>query len=405
MMKTVKKDHASYAGIDQPSRMLIKSLRSLLGKSIVFLGLPLVGLALLLHLSFNPSALASDAVAASQAQLIPGDTRSIRAAPISPISRQSQQVSETVRFAVIGDFGDESSDEGRVATMVTGWNPDFIITTGDNNYSDGEASTIDINIGQYYSQFIGNYQGTYGPGSETNRFWPSLGNHDWHSISCNGSDCSGPFMDYFVLPGNERYYEVDLGLVHLYAVDSDGREPDGDQIDSVQGNWLKNALTSSTSCFDVVYFHHPPFSSGNHGSDEDLRWPFELWGADVVLSGHEHSYERLDVSGFPYFVNGLGGRGLRGFDNVGTLPTGVVSVTRYSDDYGAMLVEASSSGITYQFFNADGDLIDELKVNKNCGGLVNPSHFVYLPAIFTPGEQPSFTQLPLGASYDHSDAR
>ena len=253
-----------------------------------------------------------------------------------------------------------------MATLVASWEPDFVITTGDNNYSDGAAETIDDHIGQFYSQFIGNYQGGYGPGSPTNRFWPSLGNHDWHSLSCDGSDCSGPYFDYFTLPGNERYYDVDLGLVHLFAVDSDGREPDGDQPDSDQGNWLQNRLSASTSCFDVVYFHHPPYSSGNHGSDKDMRWPFADWGAEVVMSGHEHSYERLDANGFPYFVNGSGGKSLRDFPNIGTLPAGVTSELRYNADYGAMLVTASDTAMTLQFINTAGALIDEHTINKDC---------------------------------------
>ncbi len=101
--------------------------------------------------------------------------------------------------------------------MVIGWNPVFIVTTGDNNYQHGEATTIDTNIGKYYSQFIGNYHGAWGPGSATNRFWPSLGNHDWEAITCNTQGCSGPYLDYFTLPGNERYFEVDLGLVSLFV--------------------------------------------------------------------------------------------------------------------------------------------------------------------------------------------
>ena len=63
--------------------------------------------------------------------------------------------------------------------MVTGWNPDFVITLGDNNYPKGEAATIDANIGQHYGHFIGDYRGAYGPGQPRNRFWPSPGNHDW----------------------------------------------------------------------------------------------------------------------------------------------------------------------------------------------------------------------------------
>jgi hypothetical protein len=62
-----------------------------------------------------------------------------------------------VRFAVIGDFGLDGESEAKVADLVTSWNPDFVITTGDNNYFQGAASTIDQNIGKYYCQFIGNY--------------------------------------------------------------------------------------------------------------------------------------------------------------------------------------------------------------------------------------------------------
>ena len=83
---------------------------------------------------------------------------------------------ETITFAVIGDYGLDGPDELDVANLVKSWNPDFIITTGDNNYMDGSASIIDQNIGKYYHEFIGNYQGDYGEGSSINRFFPSLGN-------------------------------------------------------------------------------------------------------------------------------------------------------------------------------------------------------------------------------------
>lgn len=61
--------------------------------------------------------------------------------------------------------------------------------------------------------------------------------------------------------------------------------------------------------------HHAPFSSGSsHGSNPRVQWPFQAWGADVVLSGHDHLYERiLKTGGFPYFVNGLGGASIYGF--------------------------------------------------------------------------------------------
>ena len=162
------------------------------------------------------------------------------------------------RFAVIGDYGVDTIDEVDVARLVKNWHPDYIVTLGDNNYPDGEAVTMDANIGQYFHSFIGGYTGKYGPGSATNRFWPCLGNHDWYAKS--GAQ---PYIDYFTsLPGNRRYYDVAVGNVHFFALDSDFHEPDGVYADSTQAKWLQSALAASTECFNVVFFHHPAYSSG-----------------------------------------------------------------------------------------------------------------------------------------------
>jgi len=259
----------------------------------------------------------------------------------------------TVRFGHIGDYGSASSNENQVANLVKSWNPDFIVTDGDNNYPDGAASTIDQNIGQFYESYIGNYKGSYGTGSLTNRFWPAIGNHDWNSTS--GYQ---PYLDYFTLPNNKRYYNVVFGggLVQLFVINSDMNEPDGITSTSVQANWLQNALAASTACFKIVDFHHPPYTTWSGGSMTEMQWPFQSWGADIVLTGHAHVYERLDASGFPYIVNGLGGEDTSTFG--GSLPSGVASLVQYNVDFGAMLVTANTSGITYRFYSAGGNLID-----------------------------------------------
>src|SRR6478609_3214876 len=87
-------------------------------------------------------------------------------------------------FAVIGDFSSDNAvaPTRDVANLVKSWNPDFVVTAGDNNYPDGAASTIDANVGQWYHQFMSPYSGSYGGGSATgNKFFPSIGNHDWTS--------------------------------------------------------------------------------------------------------------------------------------------------------------------------------------------------------------------------------
>ena len=82
-------------------------------------------------------------------------------------------------LAVIGDYGRASYPRvGHVATLVNSWKPDAILTTGDNNYECGDASTIDENVGKLYHDYIYPYKGRYGAGAATNRFFPSLGNHD-----------------------------------------------------------------------------------------------------------------------------------------------------------------------------------------------------------------------------------
>jgi len=207
------------------------------------------------------------------------------------------------KFASIGDYGDAGSNELAVANLVKSWNPDFIITLGDNNYPDGEASTIDENIGQYYHQYIYPYVGSYGGGSDVNRFFPSLGNHDWHISPPQ------PYYDYFELPNNERYYDFVWGDVHFFVLDSDTDEPDGVSENLVQGQWLQNALSTSISTWNVVYCHHPPYSSSsNHGSQEYMQWPFKEWGATALIAGYDHTYERLIVDDLLYFVNGLEGK-------------------------------------------------------------------------------------------------
>jgi tartrate-resistant acid phosphatase type 5 len=269
-----------------------------------------------------------------------------RAAPVVPTT-----------FAVIGDFGSDNLSTRRVAALVKTWQPQFIITLGDNNYPVGSAATIDRNIGQFYHEFISPYQGRYGNGALTNRFFPCLGNHDW--LTTNAL----PYLDYFTLPGNERYYTFTRGPIQFFCLDSDGKEPDGTTPDSRQGLWLREQLTNSTAVWKLVYFHHAPYSSGAvHGTHtretERMQWPFHEWGVDAVLAGHDHIYERVHIKGLVYFVNGLGGDSKDRFHSV---PVGG-SVKRYSDDYGALRVDATENYILFRFFSRWGHQIDSYRM-------------------------------------------
>lgn len=119
-----------------------------------------------------------------------------------------------IRFAVIGDFGETLADQifplDRVANMVRSWNPDFVVSVGDNNYVLGQASTIDVNIGKNFTAYI--YPKTteipveypYPAGAPLyNRFVPTLGNHDYgdvgddHVPSVAHVSLSNPYLQYF----------------------------------------------------------------------------------------------------------------------------------------------------------------------------------------------------------------
>lgn len=261
--------------------------------------------------------------------------------------------SETV-IGVIGDFGVDGPALKAVAALIQSWSPDAIATVGDNNYPSGSAGTIDANIGKYFHEFIGSYVGKFGAGSKDNRFFPSLGNHDWKTKGAK------PYLDYFTLPGNERYYDVVVGNLHLFLLDSDPHEPDGVKPTSVQANWLKDRLASSKAPWKIIAFHHPPFSSAWHGSTKDLRWPFEEWGASLVISGHDHAYERFVRGNLTYLVNGLGGNGRYEF---GKPVEG--SLVRFSKEYGALRLVASDTLLKGVFEAIDGKTIDsfELKIS------------------------------------------
>jgi hypothetical protein len=259
-----------------------------------------------------------------------------------------------IRFAVIGDYGSGTHEERDVAMVIDSWKPSFIVTLGDNNYPEGAADTIDQNIGQFFHGYISPYKGTYEPGAATNRFFPIPGHRDWDGSALQ------PYLDYFTLPGNERYYDFVWGPIHFFMLDTDEREPDGAGADSIQGRWLEQRLAQSTAPWKLVFAHHAPYSSGRVEDFRHMRWPFKEWGANAVLSGYYHVYERLLVDGLPYFVNGLGGTFISGFGE-----TDVNSRFRYDENNGALLVDASDAQITFRFVNRDGRIVDEYILVKN----------------------------------------
>lgn len=267
---------------------------------------------------------------------------------------------ERITIGVIGDYGSaylggaSLSNVQTVVSLIKSWNPDFIITTGDNNYPDGQASNIDTNIGQFFREYIHPYLGTFGPGSTTNRFWPSIGNHEWSF----GVSFLAPYLAYFTLPGNERYYNHRHGPVELFAVVGDQQDPDGATPTSNQAMWLSNALASSTAPWRIVYFHASPYSSSTtHGSQtheaDNMLWPFTEWSASAIYTGHNHLYERILTNGLNYVTIGLGGGRIDGF----VTPL-LGSLSRYNATYGAVRLVVTETNFVSEFINIFNQVID-----------------------------------------------
>jgi tartrate-resistant acid phosphatase type 5 len=272
--------------------------------------------------------------------------------------------------AIVGDFGVDDVNETAVAAMVRGWNPDAVVTTGDDYYAtSGGTGTgkYDISVGKYYCMFLKDAApgaNCSGNDSSVNRFFPSTGNHDYADA---GADI---YQSYFTLPGNgvtssatsgsELYYDFVLGAIQFFVVDSQAALDSAASM-SAQQTWLQSALAASTTPWQVVIFHHAPYSSGTeNGSTTQMRWPFAAWGADLVVSGHDHDYERVQRDGITYVVNGLGGAGAYHF---GATPVSG-SVVRYNATYGAMTVSADASSLTARMIGTDGTVADEFTLGS-----------------------------------------
>ena len=193
-------------------------------------------------------------------------------------------------IAVCNSTGDEAT-----AALLDNI-PGTVFTLGDNVYDVGTLS-----------QFNACYEPSWGRHKSRTR--PAVGNHEY-----DGAGNTGHF-DYFGAsagPAGKGYYSYDLGTWHVIVLNSNCSFVGGCHAGSVQEQWLRADLAANSASCTVAMWHHPRISSGGtHGSISAVQ-PF--WqalydaGAEVVLTGHEHSYQRhkmLSGSSTPDPVYGL----------------------------------------------------------------------------------------------------
>lgn len=186
-------------------------------------------------------------------------------------------------IAICGALPASDSTAGRTAALVARTPDAAVFTLGDNAYSSGS---------------LDEYQGCYDPtwGAFRIRTYPSPGNHEYVTPDAEG------YFTYFgdrAGPDRRGYYSYDLGSWHIVSLNSNIDAAFG----SAQEQWLRADLASHRDkrC-TLAYWHHPVFSSSSaHGNDPkmaDLWRTLQEFGADVVLSGHDHGYERFAPQAF-----------------------------------------------------------------------------------------------------------
>jgi hypothetical protein len=230
--------------------------------------------------------------------------------------------------------------------LVLRIDPAAVLALGDLQYPAGALS----DFRSYYDKTWGRFK---------DRTRPAPGNHEYTTDGAQG------YFGYFgaiAQPEGRSYYSFDLGQWHLISLDSMAAHgPGSDQV-----AWLKADLAASERRCVLAYWHHPRFSSGTeHGGDEsvDTFWK-ALYAAraDVVLGGHEHSYERFEPlrpdgqpasDGLRAFVVGSGGA-----SHYALGPPVPGSAFRNNTAYGVLRLVLGPGGYDWRFLDTKDDVLD-----------------------------------------------
>ncbi len=250
--------------------------------------------------------------------------------------------------------------------------PVLIFTAGDNAYPLGRR----VDYGACYDPSWG------GPLKAITR--PSPGNHDFEPRDDRG------YFEYFGKAAGEPdrgYYEYEFAGWDIFSLNSDVLQPGvgstrafREPIAAAQSAWLGRWLKEPSGGCSIAYWHHPRWSSGPHGNDPNVDTLWQLLyatGAEIVINGHDHLYERFkplrpdstvdEAHGLVEFVVGTGGGSLRQFPggrNAG------ISAKQVEGSYGVLVLELEARLAHYRFIAPNGETLDRGEIE--CHG--RPEH-------------------------------
>jgi hypothetical protein len=261
----------------------------------------------------------------------------------------------SIRFAVIGDSGRGDQAQHDVAAQMIAWRArfpfEFVLMLGDNIYPPHTPQ-------DYTDKFEQPYRALLDAGVT---FQAAIGNHD-DSSEVNYAPFNMGGRRYYTFRKAERRAAALTGAAaRFFALDSR-------TLDTEQLTWLREQLASSGSAWKICFLHHPLYTSGRYRwAARSLRLALEpillSGGVDVVLSGHEHFYERLlPQQGISYFISGGAGSLRRG-----DIRPSNVHARGFDRDYHFVLMEISGNELYFQAISRTGQTIDAGVIAKTAG--------------------------------------
>ncbi len=250
----------------------------------------------------------------------------------------------SLKFAVLGDFGTGEKTQYELADQMIRLHDrfkyDFVVLVGDNLYGSERPQDFVKKFEQPYKDLL----------DRGVKFYASLGNHDAREQR---------YYKLFNMDGKLYYTFSPSPNVRFFALESTYPVPE-------QFEWLENELKSSGSAWKIVFFHHPLYSSGDrHGSDLRLRDVLEplliKYNVSVVLTGHDHFYERVKPQkGITYFVTGSGGQLRKG--NIDQRSG--ITAQGFDTDLVFLAAEIAGDEMYFQAIARDGRTVDSGVVKR-----------------------------------------